>query len=260
MIVKGGEDMRQDQFVSQAIRLFNIYFEKENTHLFLRPINVITTGKGGIIQTLTNTISIDKIKKDNTNIENLTHYYSIKFGGYGSKSYKKALLNFASSLAGYSLLSYILQIKDRHNGNILLDDDGFLVHIDFGFLLDSSPGNVDFEKSPFKMTGEYIDLLGGVESKYFKEFKNLFFKGLLILRENYQSILSFMEIYMFTNNDLPCFKNKNDILQGLKERLMLKDNYEEIKKLVNSIIELSCNNWRTKVYDGFQKYCVGISS
>jgi len=252
--------MRQDQFVSQMIQLFNIYFNKENTNLYLKPINIITTGRGGIIQTLTNTISIDKIKKDNTFIVDLNHYYSIKFGGYGTKTYKKAILNFASSLAGYSLLSYVLQIKDRHNGNILVDEEGFLIHIDFGFLLNTSPGNVDFEKSPFKMTGEYIDLLEGIESKYFKEFKNLFYKGLLILRAHHQNILAFMEIYMFTNSDLPCFNKKEDILEGIEERLMIKDNYEEIKKKVNNLIEVSCNNWRTKVYDGFQKYCVGISS
>ena len=37
---------------------------------------------------------------------------------------KEASLNFAKSLAGSSLLCYALDVKDRHNGNILLDRAG----------------------------------------------------------------------------------------------------------------------------------------
>ncbi len=65
------------------------------------------------------------------------------------------------SLAGYSIISYLLQIKDRHNGNILVDDEGRLIHIDFGFMLGISPGGVGFEAAPFKMPQEYIDILVG---------------------------------------------------------------------------------------------------
>lgn len=49
-------------------------------------------------------------------------------------------------------------MKDRHNGNLLLDEEGHIIHIDFGFMLSNSPGGVNFESAPFKLTRELLEV------------------------------------------------------------------------------------------------------
>lgn len=58
---------------------------------------------------------------------------------------------------------------------MLIDDEGHLVHIDFGFMLSNSPGGVNFESAPFKLTRELLEIMDsnseGKPSELFDYFK-----------------------------------------------------------------------------------------
>jgi phosphatidylinositol kinase/protein kinase (PI-3 family) len=75
-----------------------------------------------------------------------------------------------------------------------VDTAGHIIHIDFGFMLSNSPGAVGFEMAPFKLAQEYIDILGGLKSPLFKEWKEILLKGFLALRKHADKIVLLVEM------------------------------------------------------------------
>ena len=67
--------------------------------------------------------------------------------------------NFITYLDKLSVTVDFVLFTFRHNGNILLDSEGHIIHIDFGFILSTSPGkNLGFENSAFKLTHEFAEV------------------------------------------------------------------------------------------------------
>ena len=62
-------------------------------------------------------------------VNDLQDFFIAKYGGQDTIGFQRARLNFIQSMAAYSVACYILQIKDRHNGNIMIDGDGHIVHV-----------------------------------------------------------------------------------------------------------------------------------
>ena len=91
-----------------------------------------------------------------------------------------------------------MQQKDRHNANILIDESGSIIHIDFGYILGESPGfNMNFENAPFKLTQEYVDIMGGIDSPAFRKFKTLFYDGFKALQTNVDILAAVLQVITF---------------------------------------------------------------
>lgn len=153
-------------------------------------------------------------------------------------------------MAAYSVICYLLQIKDRHNGNILLDASGHIIHIDFGYLLSKT---VKFEKAPFKLTTEFVETMGGYKSPCYKEYCRLCVKSYLAARMHYKKIMLLVEMTMEGKGKkvLPCLQG-SDTLQALLDRFHLDWTDEQCENFILELIEEARGSWRTTVYDAYQ--------
>ena len=254
-IFKVNDDVRNDQLCLQVIELMKVILKQTGLKIYLRPYKVISnithTEQGqqlsGIIECIPNCKSRDEIGKEGT--ESLYTYFIEKFGPESSDSFIEAKKNFIGSLAGYAIASYILQIKDRHNGNILFDDDGHILHIDFGFILSNSPGgNLRFERPGFKLTQEMIDVIGRADHESFEFFKSLVVKGYLAVREHAQSFIALVS--RMEHSGLTCFR-KGAVRDFIK-RFYINSSIPDAIKKINEKISRANNSFFTLWYDRIQ--------
>ena len=134
VIAKTGDDLRQEAFAYQMIQAMANIWVKEKVDVWVKRMKIlITSANTGLVETITNAMSVHSIKKaltkkmiedaeldDKGGIASLNDHFLRAFGNPNGFKYRRAQDNFASSLAAYSVICYLLQVKDRHNGNIMI--------------------------------------------------------------------------------------------------------------------------------------------
>ena len=242
VIVKAGDDMRQEVLAMQLITTFDRIWKEAELPVRLNPYGVVVTScDSGIIELVTDAASIDGIKKKmDDDQRSLVDFWHYAYGEPDSAAFRTAQRNFVESMAGYSAVSYILQLKDRHNANILLRRDGSVVHIDFGFMLANSPGGLNIESMPFKLPQEAIDIMGGIHSDLFQYFRVLVYSAFREAAKHADQIIFLVEM-MLQGPHFPCFGTDPKLtLELLKSRFHTSG---DLSVWVKEAIDQSCDNW-----------------
>ncbi|XP_053303319.1 phosphatidylinositol 4-kinase beta [Pleuronectes platessa] len=255
VIVKCGDDLRQELLAYQVLRQLQSIWQQERVPLWIKPYKILVmSSDSGMIEPVLNAVSLHQVRKQSQ--LSLLDYFLQEHGSFTTENFLSAQRNFVQSCAGYSLICYLLQVKDRHNGNILLDSEGHIIHIDFGFILSSSPRNLGFETSAFKLTSEFVDVMGGLDGDMFIYYRMLMLQGLIAARKHMEKVLQIVEI-MQQGSHLPCFHGSSTI-RGLKERFHMSLTEEQLQLLVEQLVDGSMRSITTKLYDSFQYVTNGI--
>lgn len=253
-IFKVGDDCRQDVLALQLISAFRGIFNNVGLDVFVYPYRVTATAPGcGVIDVLPNSISRDMLGREAVN--GLYDYFVSQYGTENSIKFQEARSNFVKSMAAYSVISYLLQFKDRHNGNIMIDDAGHILHIDFGFCFDIAPGGVRFERAPFKLTSEMVAVMGGsTTSQSYRWFEELCIKSFLASRQHTKTLCDI--VVLMLGSGLPCFKP--DTITHLRDRFVLEKTEREAADFMKDLIKKSYSSHSTNMYDHFQLLTNGI--
>jgi len=216
VMVKEGDDLRQDQLVLQLIILMDSILKRYGLDLQLTPYQVIALSRNdGLIDFVPDSSNLSKVLKEhNGDIQQFFrahHPADAGFKGqnkgddasgawcpqnsYGIKA--EVLENFVRSCAGYCVITYILGIGDRHLDNLMVTKDGKLFHIDFGFILGKDPKPFP---PPMRICKEMVEGMGGNPSPGYQSFKSKCCQAFKILRRHSKLIINLL--YLMTDSGI----------------------------------------------------------
>ncbi|XP_044493711.1 phosphatidylinositol 3-kinase, root isoform isoform X1 [Mangifera indica] len=220
IIFKKGDDIRQDQLVVQMVSLMDRLLKLENLDLHLTPYKVLATGQDeGMLEFIPSRSLALILSEHRSIISYLQKFHPDEHGPFGIT--EKCLETFIKSCAGYSVITYILGIGDRHLDNLLLRDDGRLFHVDFGYILGRDPKPFP---PPMKLCKEMVEAMGGAESQYYTRFKSYCCEAYNILRKSSNLILNLFHLMAGSNiSDIASDPEKGILKLQEKFRLDLDD-------------------------------------
>ena len=170
LIYKQGDDLRQDQLCLQFVCAVDRLLKADGLDLRLTPYRVLATSPtAGIVQFVPGAVTCSGVLAEHRTL--LRFFATVAPDPRGSASSsgssfpgcsERVYDTFLRSCAGYSVITYLLGVGDRHLDNLMLCPDGRLFHIDFGYLFGRDPKQWPGAPAPaMKLSKELTDAMGG---------------------------------------------------------------------------------------------------
>ena len=256
VMFKTGDDLRQDQLVVQIIALMDRLLRKENLDLKLTPYRILATSTlAGAIQFIANT-SLSNIignPKYKGSILGYLRYHNPAAQGTPSilGVRKEAMDTYVRSVAGYSVITYLLGVGDRHLDNLCLAPDGRFFHIDFGYILGRDPKPM----APLmKLSREMIEGMGGSATglnseSQFDAFRQYCFTAYTTLRRSSNLILNLFALMQDANIPGLNFFGGDQAVRKVEERFKLDGSESEALAFFGQLIEREMGAWGAVLID-----------
>lgn len=135
VIVKTGDDLRQDQLIIMMIQLMDRLLKRAALDLCLTPYAIIATSpSSGLVEFVEGAMPISQILSQHNGsiMQFFQDFAECKGAKYDVRP--EVMSTYIRSCAGYCVVTYLLGVGDRHLDNIMLRKSGHFFHIDFGFI------------------------------------------------------------------------------------------------------------------------------
>jgi hypothetical protein len=280
LLYKHNDDLRQEAFAMQFIRTCNDILKASGLDLHILTYECIPVGiRRGFVEWVPGSVPLSEIcipehssssdRNGMTKFENLrriggkqnessrnlvggganiandpiqSYLRSVAFDPNAPYLIRRDVMDaFVKSCAGYSVITYILGVGDRHLDNLLLHQTGSFFHCDYSFIL----GNDPKKYLPIRITEDMISGLGGQESDNYAKFLSLIGAAFLALRrpENVRIILSMIRLVKASClPDVSQNQATEQAILGVRERLRLDLSDSQAINYIEGIVEESLSN------------------
>ncbi|XP_069694046.1 phosphatidylinositol 3-kinase catalytic subunit type 3 isoform X1 [Periplaneta americana] len=233
-IFKHGDDLRQDQLILQMITLMDKLLQKEKLDLKLTPYRVLATStKHGFLQYIESTPVAEVLGTEGSIQNFFRKHHPSETGPFGIAP--EVMDTYVSSCAGYSVITYLLGVGDRHLDNLLLTTSGKLFHIDFGYILGRDPKPLP---PPMKLSKEMVEAMGGMSSEYYQKFRRHCYNAFLHLRRNSNLMLNLFSLMV--DASVPDIALEPDkAVKKVQDKLRLDLEEEEAVSYMQTLLDVS---------------------
>jgi len=257
VIVKTGDDLRQDQLVIMMIQLMDGLLKRGALDLCLTPYSIIAMSPtSGLVEFVDASSPISQVLASHNN--SILAFFQSKAPKKGAKYNVKSevMSNYVRSCAGYCVITYLLGVGDRHLDNIMLQTSGHFFHIDFGFIFGRDPKPLP---PAFRLTREMVDGMGGMESSEYRQFCSLACQAFNTLRKSAGLVLNLLHLMSdagigdLSNNPSA---NADGVISSVELRFRLDLADEDAERYFISLINDSLAALAPRVMDVFHSLAV----